>query len=375
MRPAVWFVLVGALGAGCDALLSIPSQETYDGDGGSHRDAAMPADAGSEGATFDAGGGQDSTLVDGGQDATEAGEDDAVAESGPDCAPSYDPSRNWASWPMPNSRQDVEAGSPHPESYADNFDGTVTDNVTGLMWQQKPPTSMLAWSAARDYCATLGLSGYADWRLPSYVELVSLVDYGPATPAVIATYFPGTPTYKFWSSTPFAAKPTVETPSAWYVDFTQGWTQETILTDMKFARCVRQTYDAGAPSCRYVVDGVAVKDTMTGLTWQQAVGTFALAADWPTAMQYCATLKVGVWPDHWRLPTIKELLTLVDVSVDVLATMGFAIDARVFQTPMNALWSSTLSPGATPEAFVLTFGGAVEADDTSKFALSALCVE
>jgi hypothetical protein len=362
------------MGAGCDALLSIPSREIYDGDGGPHRDAAMPADAGADGAAFDADRGQDATVADTGHDATDAGVGDAFAEAGPDCAPSFDLSRNWASWPMPNSRQDVEAGSPNPESYSDNYDGTVTDNVTGLMWQQEPSTAMLSWSAARNYCATLMLSQYPDWRLPSYIELVSLVDYGAAIPTVNATYFPGTPAYKFWSSTPFAAKPTVETPSAWYVDFDQGWTQETVLTDVKFARCVRQTLHAGAPSCRYVVHGDGtVNDTQTGLTWEQTVGATAQTVDWPTAMQYCAALTLG-GPGRWRLPTIKELLTLVDVGVDVLEAMGFAIDAQVFPTPVNVLWSSTLLPGSTPEAWALTFAGAAEADDTSKFAFGARCV-
>jgi hypothetical protein len=344
----------------------------------------MPADAGSEGAPFDAGGGQDSTFVDavqdatfadGEQDATEAGEDDALAEAGPDCAPTFDPSWNWASWPMPNSEGDIEAGSPNPENYADNHDGTVTDNVTGLMWQQKLPTGKLAWSAARNYCATLLLAGYADWRLPSYVELISLVDYGAAIPwknaAVNATYFPGTPQDYFWSSTPFAAKPTVITPSAWFVDFTDGSTSETLLTDANWARCVRQTSLAGAPSCRYVIHGDGtVSDAMTGLTWQQTVATGSL--DWPAGMQSCATLTLG-GRDHWRLPTIKELLTLVDVSVDTIATLSFAIDTRVFPTPVNILWSSTLFPGTT-NAWVLALDGVAESLDTTKSGYGVRCV-
>src|SRR5262249_33531794 len=43
---------------------------------------------------------------------------------------------NWAEWPMPNDVRDVGAGAPNVESYKDNLDGTVTDNVTGLIWQQ-----------------------------------------------------------------------------------------------------------------------------------------------------------------------------------------------------------------------------------------------
>ena len=50
----------------------------------------------------------------------------------------------WAQWPMPNSPVDVEAGAPNPESYTDNGDGTVSDNVTGLMWQQAASASTFA---------------------------------------------------------------------------------------------------------------------------------------------------------------------------------------------------------------------------------------
>ena len=37
---------------------------------------------------------------------------------------------------MPNGPTDVAAGAPNPEGYTLNGDGTVTDKITGLMWQQ-----------------------------------------------------------------------------------------------------------------------------------------------------------------------------------------------------------------------------------------------
>ena len=59
-------------------------------------------------------------------------------------------------------------------SYTDNGDGTVTDNVTGLMWQQDMGVKMTyeeAMKAAED--STLG--GYDDWRVSSIKELYSLI--------------------------------------------------------------------------------------------------------------------------------------------------------------------------------------------------------
>jgi hypothetical protein len=91
---------------------------------------------------------------------------------------------------MPNSQVDVTAGAPNLESYTDNEDGTVTDNVTGLMWQQASPLSGYAWADAVAYCSTLTLAGHSDWRLPTLIELYSIVDIGqPTMLQAISTYF------------------------------------------------------------------------------------------------------------------------------------------------------------------------------------------
>jgi hypothetical protein len=230
-------LLAAPLSVGCDALLSIPSEETYVGtgtDGAPHPDATLPVDAGGD----DASSASDAVAR---PDVTDAGSGDAGAgdgdgATGPDCSTIVN--RDWADWPMPNSAQDVEAGSPNPESYVDNGNGTVTDIVTGLMWQQVPSASH-SWSEAGTYCGSLMLASHADWRLPSYIELISLVDYGPSFPAINATYFPGTARDIFWSSSKFNAKATIITPSAFFVNFDDGSTSTDILTDQHWVRCVR----------------------------------------------------------------------------------------------------------------------------------------
>ena len=49
--------------------------------------------------------------------------------------------------------------------FIDNGDGTVTDTITGLMWQKSDGGEMTI-ENARTYCSTLTLAGYSDWRLP-----------------------------------------------------------------------------------------------------------------------------------------------------------------------------------------------------------------
>ncbi len=67
--------------------------------------------------------------------------------------------------------------------YADNGDGTVSDALTGLMWQEAysyPETgSYLTWHEAEKYIAGINektLGGHSDWRLPARLEIQSLYE-------------------------------------------------------------------------------------------------------------------------------------------------------------------------------------------------------
>ena len=72
--------------------------------------------------------------------------------------------------------------------FVDNCNGTITDNATGLMWQQADSVSGMDWSNAIAYAETSELAGHTDWRLPNAKELQSIVDYtrAPSTTASAA---------------------------------------------------------------------------------------------------------------------------------------------------------------------------------------------
>ena len=69
---------------------------------------------------------------------------------------------------------------------------------------------------------------------------------------------------------------------------------------------------ATAPSGRYTITAGTVYDTKTKLTWQQP-GPSATYT-WAAAKTYCAGLGSSLGGTGWRLPTIKELQTIVDNS-------------------------------------------------------------
>jgi hypothetical protein len=142
----------------------------------------------------------------------------------------------WVAWPMPNGKDDVDDGAPNQMSFTDNGDGTVTDDVTRLMWQQVVPTATSEWAAAGSYCQDLVLAGHSDWRLPSLVELISIADLGKSDPSIDVAVFPSTPASDFWSSTVWGTSPsTVAT-----VTFARGNTrQEPMVGSPHHVRCVR----------------------------------------------------------------------------------------------------------------------------------------
>jgi len=96
---------------------------------------------------------------------------------------------------------------------------------------------------------------------------------------------------------------------------------------------------AAAPAGRYAVGGGVVYDTKTKLSWQQVVppGMYAQA----DAASYCAALELA--GTTWRLPTMREILTIVDLTIPPPKP---AIDPTAFpDTPAGFFWSSTAYSG------------------------------
>jgi hypothetical protein len=96
-------------------------------------------------------------------------------------------------------------GAAAQAGYIDNGDGTVTDNGTGLMWQQATAPDNYTWEHALAYCDNSTLGDYTDWRLPTAKELASLVDTNRYNPSINPTYFSGTGAVYYWSSTTYVS--------------------------------------------------------------------------------------------------------------------------------------------------------------------------
>jgi len=135
--------------------------------------------------------------------------------------------RRWAQWKLP--------GTPgNPRSYTATED-TVVDCVTGLEWQRVVPATSFAQADALAYCDGLTLAGQPDWRVPTPIELVAILE--PRNGSVIdPVAFPNTPGEVFWTSAPTAGAPT----HGWSIDFNGAFLRnDTPVTTMNRVRCVR----------------------------------------------------------------------------------------------------------------------------------------
>jgi formylglycine-generating enzyme required for sulfatase activity len=112
---------------------------------------------------------------------------------------------------------------------------TVSDIVTGLMWQREDDNVTRNWRDSLAYCENLGLGGYTDWRLPNIKELRSIVDNTTFAPAIAESVFLNSKSADYWSSTT-----SVEYPDdAWGVYFYGGSVEEFWKDGNIYTRCVR----------------------------------------------------------------------------------------------------------------------------------------
>jgi hypothetical protein len=148
---------------------------------------------------------------------------------------------------------DWEKGVAFPgPRFTDNGDGTVTDELTGLIWLRNADCfGQKAWAHALSDCSTLGdgdcgltdSSSPNDWRLPNDRELHSLVDYSrppPQSPSGGAALPSGHPFINaqpsiYWSSTTHSAF----NQRAWHVNFGDGTVHHDGKTYQFYVWCVR----------------------------------------------------------------------------------------------------------------------------------------
>lgn len=244
------------------------------------------------------------------------GLDDVGAVGGADAGPVCSPPRCVCDgFVMPNA---ADAGLPNPARYEAAEAGVVVDDVTGLAWEQTPTPNDTTYTQADAvaHCAAQTTGGHDDWRLPTVVELVSILDEASPDNPLPGHLMPG-PVGWFWTSS-LTALPGMGLSVSFVVSDPEPGTFD-VHTQLS-ARCLR-TGGAPPPLCygtRYALDSDVATDRATGLAWQRRA--LPGAVSWSDALAACSPLGTG-----WRLPTVKELETIV-----VHAAPAPLIDTAVF---------------------------------------------
>ena len=113
----------------------------------------------------------------------------------------------------------------------------VMDKAHAIVWQdsaQAKKNRDKDWDDAIEYCDKLVLAGKTHWRLPTFDELHSIVDYTRTDPAINPVFryvYEGT----YWTSTNFSAT----LSRAWTIDFRTGKTYYSYKTTNHTVRCVK----------------------------------------------------------------------------------------------------------------------------------------
>jgi hypothetical protein len=282
--------------------------------------------------------------------------------------------------------QDAQYDGSQP-SFTDNGDGAITDNVTGVMWQQSADTDgdgdidaadKLTYNGAGNYCANLTRAGHTDWRLPDIKTLYSLIDFGGLDPSgysgsdtsglipfIDADYF------DFAYGDTAAGERIIDAQyasSSLYV----STTLEQMLFGVNFADGRIKGYGLTMPGpgnvekTFYVIcargntaygqndlvdngDGT-LTDSASGLMWAQDDSGAGL--NWEEALAWVEAQNAANYLGYsdWRLPNAKELQSIVDYSRSPDTTNSAAIDPlfnataitnEAGQTDYPFYWSST----------------------------------
>jgi len=294
-------------------------------------------------------------------------------------------------------------------SYTNNGNGTITDNITGLIWQQTADSNgdgtinssdKLTYTAAGTYCENLVLGSQTDWQLPSIKQLYSLIKFNGTDPSgytgtntsslipfIDTTYF------KFAYGDTSAGERIIDAQYAssnLYVSNTAGDGGSTLFgvnfADGRikgygltlngqdktfFVMCVRNNSSYGVNN--FTNNGNStITDSATGLLWAQ--NDSAAKLNWEEALAWVETQNTAKYLGYsdWRLPNAKELQSLVDYTRSPDKTSSAAINALFNVTGItneagNAdfpfYWSSTThvnwttTPGAA--GVYVTFGRAM----------------
>jgi len=283
------------------------------------------------------------------------------------------------------------------QDYRKNWttNGTVVvDSDNGIMWGESG--GAINWTDAINKCHNSNYSGYTDWHLTTYPELLAAIDFScvggvpNCTREFVNNHISwASSAGSFWTSTLYT------TGAAYYWIFNLGGMyQRTLTYSSYYYLCSRQnstdkatfytgqevSITTGDDASTYniaktllsteISSDTVVIDLNTNLMWNKN----ALSTDsWSNQVSYCNNSDYAGFND-WRLANILELSTSLDYSCT--GTDSRCTSARqnnLFDWPAGDIWSSTTNPESTGNKYYLQLTGFIYST-TSPTSKSGRCV-
>lgn len=260
--------------------------------------------------------------------------------------------------------QDAQYSGNQP-SYTDNGNGTITDNVTGLMWQKSPDmdndgdidaNDKLSYDDAMSRSSSFSLAGYNDWRVPSIKEMYSLILFsgedpsgynGTSTAGLVP--FIDTDYFDFGYGDVSAGERIIDAQFAssnLYAGTTMGGNETMFGVNFADGRIKGyptgpmpgQTEDKGfyvlyvRGNTDYGINDFldngdqTITDKSTSLMWQK--NDSQIGMDWEEALDWAQQKNIEnhLGYSDWRLPNAKELQSILDYTRSLQTTNSPAIN-------------------------------------------------
>ena len=289
--------------------------------------------------------------------------------------------------------------------FIDNHDGTVSDELTGLVWL-KDAGCMTAqnWSnaltaalqLANGTCGLTDGSSSGQWRMPNIGELESMVDVSQSNPALTTGHPFSNIAASYWSSTTYRG----DTSEAWVIRFSDGRYindgSSNVKTSAHALWAVKSGNHSGAvalpttgqfiayaagddatllkgvrmPYPRFIDNNNGtLTDTVTGLTWLKRAN--CIHTDWASAVAAVNTLANGQCgltdgssAGQWRMPNRNEMLSLVDraetnqalkFNTVFMKANGSVDQTAIFDTfnELEYFWTSTTNSSDISQAWTV----------------------
>lgn len=260
----------------------------------------------------------------------------------------------------------------------------IKDNATGLMWQTNTPsiyeadteiegfehvecgaqTSCEAWEAPY-YCEFLNIGGYEGWRLPTADELSTITDYGSATH--IYSGFTNT-NGSYWTNEGFVFSTTDGT-----------YSPSTGSAQIKCVRSVSGESGCTALQCQekkitedamFVFDSPNTVITIATISEKTSSNfwhfdSLVIGDTWKNALQTCTDFDNTNGLNKMRLPTVNELMWLIDRVNGVSLIPGF----------IGTAWTSTTFNTDPTQAYVVDFSTGSVTYEPKTNSNIVICVE